>query len=485
MSDATAQNKVLSYPFEFEKSFLAKGDYDTYFLDNPSGQSFALVLKDNKKVEYVWLNDDFTIQDSLSSPIDSTALDRRTHKYIGGTAKNSEYHFIYFTKSGYVMETVDFAGKTVNHKNLLKLPGSEKLLASFSEYNEYYCVAADDNAGQLIVYTVDAAGAFSRKGIPFGIPADATKHKLSEYLAGLKVIRGEEEPELSSAVKSVKLFSRPDNLSIVVNEGDNPTRIFTISLPGLELSEKAFDYGSLVSQEEKGKAYISSYLFDNLLFSLILNTKDIRISLHDESTGKLLNKFEFTEASGTDLCAEYPITEKRKGKVVEGKEVDKIKQVIRAFTRGTEGLMVRKTDEGQLAVTVGTYDPIRVLFSGEPLYAAGALYAAGGFNPIDPTKGAVLNSYDPYCYAIPGIPSIVTTSARYYTTTYFKLLLDPSTLSVTGGRPRRSPADQIKDYLDDSGKRKATNQFAIGRSQYYGYYSAETQEYVIEQIRLF
>ncbi len=31
-----AQKTVLSYPFQFEKSFLAKGQYDCYFLDNPA-----------------------------------------------------------------------------------------------------------------------------------------------------------------------------------------------------------------------------------------------------------------------------------------------------------------------------------------------------------------------------------------------------------------------------------------------------------------
>ena len=86
----------------------------------------------------------------------------------------------------------------------------------------------------------------------------------------------------------------------------------------------------------------------------------------------------------------------------------------------------------------------------------------------------------------PGYPSYTSTSARYYTTTYFKMLLDPTTLKTVHGRVPRPVADQIKDYIDDTDKKaKATNQFAIGKNQYYGYYDRDMQEYVIEQIRLY
>ena len=43
-----AQKRVLSYPFEF-----TRGDDDAYFLDNPADNTFALVLKDSKKAEYI------------------------------------------------------------------------------------------------------------------------------------------------------------------------------------------------------------------------------------------------------------------------------------------------------------------------------------------------------------------------------------------------------------------------------------------------
>ena len=479
-----AQKKMLGYPFQFEKSFLAKGEYDTYFLDNPFDSTFALILKDNKKVEYVWLNKNFKVLDSVPSPIGNTVLDQSTHKYIGGTAKGGEYHFIYKTKAGYVLETVDFRAKTVSNKKILELPSSEKLLTSFSDHNIYYTVAADDKAGEVVFYTVNASGDFTRKALVLAIPADAGKHKgkLSEYLAGLKTIKSSEEPDLSSAIKSAKLFSRPDDLSIVVNNEDNPTHIFTIGLPGYTLSEKVIDYGGLISREDKGKVYISSYLKDNMLFSLILNKKSIRISVHELPSGNLLNKFEFTDESGTNLFAEYPITEKRMGKHVDAKDLDDIKKVIRAFTKGTEGLMVTRTDAGKLVLTAGTYDMIQMSSGGD------GGHWVGGLAPASPgyTKAGVMMNYDPSLHYVPGSPVYTTKSARYYNTTYFKMLLDPTTLKTVHGRVPRPVADQIKDYIDDTDKKaKATNQFAIGKNQYYGYYDRDMQEYVIEQIKLY
>jgi hypothetical protein len=86
------------------------------------------------------------------------------------------------------METVDFHAKTISNKKILDLSSSEKLLTSFSDHNSYYTVAADDKAGELVFYTVNTSGDFTRKALALAIPADAGKHKgkLSEYLAVLR-----------------------------------------------------------------------------------------------------------------------------------------------------------------------------------------------------------------------------------------------------------------------------------------------------------
>ena len=169
---------------------------------------------------------------------------------------------------------------------------------------------------------------------------------------------------------------------------------------------------------------------------------------------------------------------KRMGKQVDAKDVDELKKVIRAFTKGTEGLMVTQTESGKLVLTAGTYDMIKV--------------SSGANGPHMPDMPEMHMEHEgaagmvPFYTTRPGTPVFTTTSARYYTTTYFRMLLDPATFKVTRGQVRRPVADQIKDYVDDTDKRsKAKNQFAIGKNQYYGFYDRDAEQYVVEQIRIF
>lgn len=489
---ALGQKKVLTYPFQFEKSFLAKGDYDAYFLDNPSDSAFSIILKDNKKVEYVWLSKDFKVLSKVPSPIGNTVLDQSANHYIGGTASGSEFHFLYHAKSSYLMETVDFSAKTVGNKKILEFPDGEKSLIALGNDDTYYILATNDKSGELVLYSVSNTGQLSSKHIPFTVPAveGKRKGKLSNYLSGIKVVKGGEEPDLSSAVQSAKIFSQHGYLHIVVNDGDNPTHIFSIDLSNLTAHEKFVDYNSLISKDDKGKVYVSSFLRGDDLYSLILNKKNIRISVHHLPTGSLLAKYEFTEDAGSNLFAESPVTEKRMGKKVDMKDVDDIRKLIKAFTKGTEGLMVSQTESGKLVLTAGTYDLIQLSSGG-----GGGGWVGGWQQSSMPVTPGIVNhgatytavsTWNPNMYYRPGMPSYTTTSARYYTTTYFRLLLDSTSLKTVKGRVPTPVADQIKDYIDEVDKRaRATNQFHIGKNQYYGYYDRDVQAYVIEQIRLF
>lgn len=488
-----AQKKVLSYPFEFEKSFLARGDYDTYFLDDPSNNTFSLVLKDNKKVEYVLLDQNFKVVSKISADKDASAFSIKNLKdCTGGTTNGHQYHFIYPEAStAYVIETADFDAKTVSHKKLIDVPREEKPLASFSDNNVFYAFTTNDKAGTLTISMVNAAGELTQKSVPFPVPEEASRHrnKLSEYLGGLKVIKGGEYPDLSNAVKSVKLFTQPDNLMLVINDGDNPAHIVSLSLPDLTLQEKKIDYASLIPRDEKGKVYISSFLKGDRLFSLVLNKKSIRIVINEVGSGALLGKVEINDDAALNMFADGPMTERRYGKRADAKDISDVKRLIREFTRGTEGLMVTENKSGQLILTVGTYDLI-------PLSTGGSSggYVGGwqqGSMPVTPgitNHGATVSSvsvWNPTMYYRPGTPGYTTTSARYYNTTFFKILLDPKSFKNVRGRVPVSVPDQIKDYMEGvDSKAKATNQFSIGKNQYYGYYDKELHYYVVEQIRI-
>ncbi|MBS1562953.1 MAG: hypothetical protein JST39_01135, partial [Bacteroidetes bacterium] len=428
-----------------------------------------------------------------SSDIGSTVFDVKNLKdCTGGTTNGHQYHFVYpESKSEYEMETVDFDSKSVSHKKIIDLPKEEKPLASFSDNNMFYALMTNDKTGALSISTVDANGTLLQKSIPFPIPEEASKHrdKLSEYLGGLKIMKGSEYPDLSNAVKSAKLFTMPDKLVMVINDGDNPAHIVTLSLPGLTLEEKKIDYANLVPKGEKGKVYVSSFLKGDRLFSLILNKKNIRIAVNDVQSGALLNKIEINDDAALDLFADGPLAERRYGKKDDARDITDIKKLIKAFTNGTEGLMVTENKSGQLIVTVGTYDLIPLNTDGSSGGYVGGFQS--GSVPVTPTAmnhGATSSAtmvWNPTMYYRPGTPGYTTTSARYYNTTYFKILLDPKTYKTARGRVPTPVPDQIKDYIETIDKKaKATNQFAIGKNQYYGYYDRDSKSYVVEQIRL-
>jgi hypothetical protein len=493
LSSGYAQKRVLSYPFEFEKSLLSRGDYDAYFLDDPTNTTFSLVFKDNKKVEYVLLDKNFKTVSKISTDKEASVFSlKNLRDYTGGTTNGHQYHFIYpQSDDSYVMETADFDAKTVSHKKLIEIPKEEKPLIAFSDNNKFYAFTTNSKAGTLNVSVVNAAGELTQKSLSFPIPEDAGKHrdKLDEYLGLIKVMKGGEYPDLSNSVHFAKLFTQPDKLMIVINNGDNPAHIVSISLPDLTLQEKKIDYAALIPNDEKGKVYVSSFLKGDRLFSLVLNKKSIRIVVNEVSSGNMLGKIEITDDAALDMFADGPMSERRYGKKTNTKEVTDVKKLIKAFNRGTEGLMVSENKNGQLILTVGTYDLIPLNTGGSSGgYSGGWQQGSMAVTPSVANHGATVSGvsvWNPTMYYRPGTPGYTTTNARYYNTTSFKILLDPKSLKNVRGRVPVSVPDQIKDYMEGvDSKAKATNQFSIGNNQYYGYYDKDAHNYVVEQIRI-
>jgi hypothetical protein len=109
----------------------------------------------------------------------------------------------------------------------------------------------------------------------------------------------------------------------------------------------------------------------------------------------------------------------------------------------------------------------------------------GGYQNTPNPGGGYRTAYNPMMYYRPGMPTSTTTDARFYTSIYFKYMLDPVTLKPAKGRVPDEVGKQIKDYLEDVDKKaKAKNQFAIGKNQYFGYYQPEQKTYIIEQIKI-
>jgi hypothetical protein len=484
MLTSHAQKTVLTYPFQFEKSFMAKGQYDCYFLNSAADSSFALILKDNKKVEYIHLNRSFKVIDKVSEPINSTVLDQPAAYYLGGTVKGGEYHFVYQVKSAYMMETVDFNAKTVRDSKLFEQAESVKPVASFSDDNTYFSLGADDKSSELVLRLVNGDGQLIQKSIPFAAPEgfERNRFKLSGYLNNRKVITSSAVPDLDAAEVPFKLISQPGKLTFVTNMV-HKVHIFSINLADFSTQDDNLDYGDLIGNGGRREENSNSYLLGNILYSVIGDKKTLRIAAHDLATNTLLAKYEFDEQSGSEQLAQPPVKEARYGGKLRSEDAS-IKRIIKDFLNsdGNLAIMVSRTKSGQVLLTAGTYGHIFMGGGGAmPQYR-------GGFDHSSTTNipniGPVPN-FNPYLYTVPGTPTLGTTSARTYFTTHFSMLLDSASLKAEKGRVPVATSDQIKDYLDDRNKKsKATNQFAIGNKQYYGYYDGDSQAYVIEEISI-
>lgn len=491
----TAQKRVLSLPFEFEKKMLANSDYDVYFLDNKSDQVVSLILKDNHKAAYVQLDKNFNIVSRIDLDLNSTVFNADIADYRGGTTNGNVFNFIYQEKdkkgTGFQLETIDYNTKKVTHRSLFEIPKTETVVSSFSDNNIHYTVTADDKAKELIFYIVTGAGVITQKRIPFTVPEIAGKKqvKLSEYLNNLRFFKSDEEPDLSAAISSAKVFSAPGSLTFIINKEGQPVHLFNLQLPDLSVKESFVDVSSF-RKDPKEKIYINSFKKGDLLFSLILNKQCIQLAVHKEATGELVGKQEINEECNFNVFAQSPVSEKRMWKLgSDKKDIDDIKKLIKALNQGTEGIMVTENGKGQYIVTIGT-------FNLTPMHSEGSSGGwSGGFRPTVMTSGpsasnsvassTTVMKYDSHMYVRPGTSSY--TNARYYTSTYFRLLLDGTGTKYVKGKAPAPVSDQIKDYLeeaDPAAKAKATNQFSIGERQFYGHYDKDAKAYVIEEIQI-
>ena len=469
----------MSYPFEFEKSFLAKSDYDAYFLDNPATETFALILKDNKKADYLLLDKNFKILSSISQSIENSIMDNSKYDYIGGSANDNKYYYLYhnFDKDFFEIETVDFKSKRINHQQLLSLPKEEDFISVFSYNNNCYLFSVENKTNQLIIRVMNNNGKITEKSLAFSVPEAADKKKLDEYLRFIQVFKEDEKPDFSAAVRSKKLFCTPGELKIVINSMDDPTHIYSIRLPDLSFKEQFIQYNDIIGAKEKGKVYVNSYFHKDVLYSLVLNKENIRVTLHDlKSGGKFISSFEMNEDQDNyAILATPPVNENRYGKQVVVDDVKKFKHLVKYLNSGREGVMVHSLTNSNLIVKVGTYDVIPVDQS-----------SRGGFEnrvvQTGPYAGSVLPVYNPMKLNRPGLSITSGAASRYFNSVYFKYMLNPVTLKPAKGRVTDEIGKQIKDYIETVDKKaRAKNQFAIGKNQYYGYYLPEQKTYIIEQ----
>jgi hypothetical protein len=487
-----SQKRIANHPFEFSKKGLAMKNYKCFFLQDAATKQFMLVLRDNEKAEYILFDDKLKKVTSFSPPdgLKQTVFSFDDAEYLGGTAANGKFHFAYKvldrkfigSNSYYQVETVDPLSKKVSDKQLFEIPKEEQLMISFGNFGQYFSITANNKSGELVIYGLNSSGESFTKKIKVVIPLTSSKKRLADYLSHIKLTTdgADEEPELESATEKVKLFHSADKISIIVNEGDEPSQVIEINTADYSYNQKSVDHSQL-TKDEKGKSYVNSFLSGDKLYSIVLNKKNIRVAIYNAGTGELLKTHEINDATDLYAFAEAPVTETRMGKRTDQKDIDNVKKLIKALDRGSEAIMMYKDKKGRLIVTIGTYDLIK-LESGGSNSSHMSYYSdrpGVGTNTYSQQAGS---SYLVSVYT-PGRPAHISYSANFYKSTHFKLMIDPVNLNIVKGQAPVSVNDQIKDYVSEvAAKSEAKNQFVVNGKQYLGYYSRDEKLYVIEEI---
>ncbi len=480
-----SQKRVISYPLDYSKNFLEKKEYTSLFLQDNSTMNFMLILKDNKKVEYVLFDDKFKIKSKIA-PEDgfkNTIFNEDDADYLGGVAKDGVFRCVYkvtdkkFLGSStyYKTEVINFVMKLIKTEPLFEITKNESLLISFGEFGQYFSITASDSNNELKLYGMEADGKNFITSLHIAIPATSKKKKITDYLEKIKLISTTEEPGLELAKEKVKLFHTPSHISIMVNEGDDPTQIYTINKSDFSITHQSIDH-SFFTKDEKGSSYINSFLFNDMVASLILNKKNIRIALYDK-TGNLKKVHVINDNTDMSAFAQSPVSTERRGKKTSENDITEAKKVIKSLDKGSEAITISTDKKGRLIITVGTHDPVQVSGGGG---SYGTRHTNVALNSTSTNVGP--NSYETTYYR-PGSSSYSKYGANNYKSLQFKLMIDPVTLNLMKGLAPASVADQIKDYIAEvDTKAQAKNQFQLNGKEYYGYYLTEDKIYVVEEI---
>lgn len=482
-----AQKTVMKYPLRFHETLIYRGTYVSYLLPDAQEKRAVLALKDYTQAQYVLLDENFKVIDTINQDVKGTILKSMIDAYIGGTNNGNVYRFISIDHSvsmskdirKYRLQTVDFDKKEVTKGPLFDVDKNEKFITSFNQDNVFYAVTANDNTSELLFHQIDGKGIISTNKVSVRVPENAGKkrNQLSEYLAGAKVIKPNTEPDFSQIVCLTKLFIQSGKFHFVVNEGDHSTHVITVNLPDFSVQEKFYHYQDALSPEGGRTVFVNAYLKDNRLFSLILNKKNIRLVIFNLDNEQIQSNIELNEDNYLKLIAQPAIAQTRRGKKESEKEINSFHSLIKVLTKGTEGLMVTTTKTGQFVITIGTYDFLTV-----PVGSSSGHY---GTNPTGPGARSVGSPTLEYHYT-PGETIYATNLATYYKATRFGLLLDPVTCKPKKGRVPVPVSDQVKDFVEtmQDNKAYATYQFCIRDKQYLGFYDRNAKAYLISQIRI-
>ena len=487
-----SQKAVFNYPFKFEKKAFKDQDNAAYLITDESLDKLAMVIHDNKKADYIQLDKNLKVVSKFTSNVNEAIFNkydsytaRYKEHFVGSSGSSSTgiFNFIYSValnnnpdKQFYAVETVDFNNKSIKDKEIIERSKNESTLITFTEEGRFYCLKANNEEEQLILYVFNENGELIKKTVPFKVPdgKGKSRNSLTEYLGNASFIRNKEEHGLESGISDSKIFYNSKNISFVINDGASPTHLVNLDYKTMVLTEKFIDHSNEFFQVKKDKPVVKSYLVNDKIFSFIVNSNNLILAEYS-TAGQLIQKQEINADNMEKVIASDITSVVKKKKGTEDEVIDDFSKLLKALHSKDPGITVSDEGNDTYIISLGTYEPIiesqstvgRTHFSTEGF--------SGGDHSMAIGNGNYINTY-----YTPGISSY-SKSSMYYKSISFKMKVTAGTFNARKTRTAKPLGDQIREYMDDK-PQYLNNQFAIGDKQYYGYYDGDTEEYVIENI---
>ena len=477
---AISQSYVLTYGDKIDPISARRKSFNSFLLPSKKESDLLVVLKDEKKIQYVLLNNFAPTDRILSDSVGYTPvlIKQSGVQYLGGSSNGQQFHLVYLDKDGNTnllkTEHVDFANHGITEESKPVMQEGETYLTSFTEFNRFIMIAVNDYLGQMCFYTVDSTGILNKKVVQIDLKnLTAADEKLSDYFAGPVIKKQSADIGLEQAAKQVKLYSQKERLVFTVNRENKPTQVIYVSLPDFSLNYTQINHNELFNETNGGKSIVNTWYSNDTLFVLGIGKKQVGIGLYKASSATFLSKTIINDKSESRFARE-PEKIERRGAESNSKEIKE--SALSSLLFNNDAAILARKNDGQWLIEVGNFHYVPPGF--------GTTSGGGAISFWTPNPDNNMSAGHPplsfVSFYIPGRIPGLSRKSYFYNSIHFGLLLDQQ-LSPAYGKFPASRFERIKDNIfeinDDA---VGVVQFSFQGKEYYGYYDMTTQRYYIK-----
>ncbi|MCH7783931.1 MAG: hypothetical protein IIB06_00735 [Bacteroidetes bacterium] len=435
-------------------------------VDKETG-NFAVFLEENDYVRGFLFDKNY----NEIGRIKATDLPSKFKTFIGYQVKGSKINLFMNTQNGRSYGIMIFDFKTgFSHVQELdfKLKG-EIFIESISSNNTFYLFSIPKNSSQINIYEFNENLTPILHEIKFKENAFLDRRdrpiKLNKFIfkrdaisGKLSIVTGKIEHNAPNSIeitsKKFKLYHFENKVTFTSDRYNEFTYLITIDLDNYKFSTKrvlkpSFD-GSRLGLKS------NSFLFDNTLFQIICNTKQLRLRMVDIATEKIVKEYS--------LMKEETFYFKNTAIILEGgdfdkyRELDKTAQFLRKISQANAGISVYKQNK-VYEITFGSSldkpdNPYIII--GATVGGIGGVLIVASFNTLTSTFNGYTNT-----------KSVRVTG-----------LFDDDFNHIEG-RIQKNPFDKIKEYYERNKNIRAQTIFKNNDDFIYGFYKQNQDLYEV------